>query len=368
LQLLLIYSSPSERRRNYNGQTNQLRRTGVPLAPGQLLPSPPQPALAEGPSGRRRHCRERQHLRRHCRPLLALFVVAALLCLLAADAVGAVLTSGLCWSWLGSGMLLRPMGARPPRRACLGLRAAGGLASAERMLAAADGVEANKASLLDAVAATRRGTATASDVFAAARALEAAGEDAGRAVRGELVEGLWSLVYSASQDQAQAAADAGSADGLIDKLTAQVYRFFFRFAPALAGSQGGDEQRNWWGSVRNEQLVDLSAGFVRNFVDITLSMSPPPPWRLRITVEGEATPDEGGDAASLRVVFTQFGVSVVGDAPEWLRSLPALPLPRPQGSVQTTFVDEDLRVSRGGRGGLFVLRRRGSRPADDDDR
>ena len=34
-----------------------------------------------------------------------------------------------------------------------------------------------------------------------------------------------------------------------------------------------------------------------------------------------------------------------------------VPLPRPVGSLCTTHCDEDLRISRGGRGGVFVLRR-----------
>ena len=34
-----------------------------------------------------------------------------------------------------------------------------------------------------------------------------------------------------------------------------------------------------------------------------------------------------------------------------------VPLPRPVGSLRTTFCDEEIRVSRGGRGGVFVLRR-----------
>ncbi|KAH8062970.1 PAP fibrillin [Aureococcus anophagefferens] len=34
-----------------------------------------------------------------------------------------------------------------------------------------------------------------------------------------------------------------------------------------------------------------------------------------------------------------------------------LPLPRPRGEIVTTYVDGDLRLSRGSRGGLFVLKR-----------
>ena len=34
-----------------------------------------------------------------------------------------------------------------------------------------------------------------------------------------------------------------------------------------------------------------------------------------------------------------------------------LPLPRPVGKLRTTFCDADMRLSRGGRGGIFVLRR-----------
>ena len=39
-----------------------------------------------------------------------------------------------------------------------------------------------------------------------------------------------------------------------------------------------------------------------------------------------------------------------------------VPLPRPVGTLRTTFCDEELRVSRGGRGGVFVLRRLRDRP------
>jgi hypothetical protein len=34
-----------------------------------------------------------------------------------------------------------------------------------------------------------------------------------------------------------------------------------------------------------------------------------------------------------------------------------LPLPRPVGSLRTTFCDDDIRIARGGRGGVFVTKR-----------
>ena len=86
---------------------------------------------------------------------------------------------------------------------------------------------------------------------------------------------------------------------------------------------------------------------------------------LEICVLGECQA-AGGEAASataaggddLRVTFTEFGVrrAVRGDASAdsgYVR----VPLPRPVGSLRTTHCDATMRVSRGGRGGVFVLRR-----------
>jgi len=218
-------------------------------------------------------------------------------------------------------------------------------------------VAVQKAALLSAVGAIRRGEASSADVFTAATALEQAAAAEGSTVNGALVGGNWSLVFSEQELQG---GDGLNQESLIDQLTAQTYRFFFRFAPALAGAQKGSERRSWWGTPRNEQTVDLDSGSVRNVVEVTppLGSLLPKGVRLRVIVEGEAVPEAGKDASLLQIVFTRFSAGIVGDAPSWLSSLPAVPLPRPVGRLETVFVDDELRVSRGGRGGLFVLKRR----------
>ena len=70
---------------------------------------------------------------------------------------------------------------------------------------------------------------------------------------------------------------------------------------------------------------------------------------VEVVVEGECEPGEVADV--LRVTFTRTSVALDGGAPIRLR------LPRPVGTVANSYCDDDLRVSRGGRGGVFVLRR-----------
>lgn len=221
-----------------------------------------------------------------------------------------------------------------------------------------ESLELRKSALLGAIAASRRDGSRErrAEIFHAARALEEVVASKDYLEDGKLVEGRWALVYSTQE--MEGSAGLGDDESIIDKITAQTYRFFFRFAPALAGAQGGDDSKGNALGVgfrsRNEQNVDLVAGTVRNVVEVTL---PAASWRFRLIVEGEAQPLANGDPLSLRIIFTRFSVDLAGDVPAWLPSLPALPLPRPVGQLNTTFVDADMRVSRGGRGGLFVLKR-----------
>jgi hypothetical protein len=82
-----------------------------------------------------------------------------------------------------------------------------------------------------------------------------------------------------------------------------------------------------------------------NRVNVQLGMSGP---KLSIRVVGDLL---GDDPLDLGVTFTKFLISA---AP-----LPTieLPLPRPLGRLRTTFCDKDMRLSRGGRGGIFVLKK-----------
>ena len=92
--------------------------------------------------------------------------------------------------------------------------------------------------------------------------------------------------------------------------------------------------------MANEQVVDVAARVVDNRVRITALGQT---LKLRVFGSAEAT----DDADRLAITFEGFDVNDVV----------TLPLPRPRGEIVTTYVDGDLRLSRGSRGGLFVLKR-----------
>ena len=167
-------------------------------------------------------------------------------------------------------------------------------------------------------------------VLAAVDALEAEGSRITAPVAG-----WWTLVYST---QEPANADSAAA-GAVQALSDAAYGVFFKFAPALAGAQ----QQGGGAGVRNEQMVDEAAGAVLNRVRLPLGKSV-----VEVVVEGEC---EASAADELRVTFTRTSVALDGGVPF------RLPLPRPVGTVANSYCDDDLRVSRGGRGGVFVLRR-----------
>eukprot|EP00435_Cladocopium_sp_Y103_P045693 s2236_g13.t1 len=135
---------------------------------------------------------------------------------------------------------------------------------------------------------------------------------------------------------------------LFSAITAALYRVFFRFAPFLAGSQDRPKIELLGPlslSVGNEQLVDLASKRVDNRVALRLGTDGP---KFTIRVKGDLL---GDDARDLEVTFTSFGLE--------FPNLPSLelPLPRPTGRLRTTFCDSTMRLSRGGRGGLFILKR-----------
>ena len=79
---------------------------------------------------------------------------------------------------------------------------------------------------------------------------------------------------------------------------------------------------------------------------------------IKIFVDGEV--DAPGAADDLRVAFTECSFRLRprgGGGGSAREGALRVPLPRPVGSLRTTHCDEELRVSRGGRGGVFVLRR-----------
>ena len=239
---------------------------------------------------------------------------------------------------------------------------------------------AAKAGVLSAIAANTRAPSLAARaaVLDAVQALEESGTGLTAPI-----EGRWALIYSTQTDERKRAAAPGAVQAVIDG----TYALFFKFAPALAGAEEGGRRAN------NEQRVDLERGRACNRVRLSL---PGGGQMLELTVNGEVAPAAPDDVSDLRVTFTDFTVGLASSAASPLK----LPLPRPVGSLSTSFVsrppvprtqtqceqyqsssvmdtsrddvirliiaphpkcmrqcDDDMRVSRGGRGGVFVLRR-----------
>jgi len=169
------------------------------------------------------------------------------------------------------------------------------------------------------------------DILDAAAALEALD------VRTAPVSGRWALVFSTQTARPKESA-AKSIMDLPQEVSNAIYSVLFKVAPFLAGGQERRRQKAF--SVANEQTVDEAAGTVDNRVTLTLNKQ-----KIDIRVFGAARPTDDDD--TLEICFEGFE----------LGGLPTIPLPRPVGRIVTTFVDDDLRLSRGSRGGLFVLKR-----------
>ena len=165
-------------------------------------------------------------------------------------------------------------------------------------------------------------------------------------------DGRWALLFSTqlAAPQAQEERQAPLLQPVIDA----TYALFFRVAPQLAGAQqdGGKS-----GGGSNEQRLSLSSGVVENRVRVPLP-GPLGGGALEIFVDGEVDAPDAAD--DLRVAFTECSFRLRprgGGGGSAREGALRVPLPRPVGSLRTTHCDEELRVSRGGRGGVFVLRR-----------
>lgn len=189
-----------------------------------------------------------------------------------------------------------------------------------------EAVSLMKRELLVSIGSARRegGSAAGRDaIFSAVEKLE------GLAVNTKSsLTGTWSLVYSTR------ASKASSSSSAIDTLSNSVYATLFRFLPRLAG--GAEESDGQLAT--NTQVIDMEAGTIENTVKIRR------PFPLTLEVNGEARQSEVPD--TIDVIFTACKVN----------GLP-IPLPRPKGSLCTTYCDDSLRISRGGQGGLFVVSR-----------
>lgn len=246
---------------------------------------------------------------------------------------------------------------RKPRASASEARASRAALASDDERVADDDVVVTKRALLSAVSDSRRPgadpRACKAAILEACRALESRG-----AVGGDIpfadVSGRWSLVYSTNDPSGVAGTFTSPLAGVLDedafqRVSDQLYKAFFAFAPALAGSAETNAK-----GVANTQVVDLENKKVDNVVDAEL------PWPLgevRVGVRGEIEALDA-EAREVAVTFTSWEIGAKpasGGTPTFptLR----LPLPRPRGVLRNTFCDETLRVSRGGRGGVFVVSR-----------
>jgi len=155
------------------------------------------------------------------------------------------------------------------------------------------------------------------------------------------IDGRWSLLFSTQESPTAIPSAPGPAQAIIDS----TYALFFKMAPFLAGAQADGATS----AARNEQTVSLARGRVLNTVRIPV---PALGSTSAIVLDVHGSVARTSDPNSVTVCFERCDVAWAGGGGRI-----TVPLPRPVGSLRTTYCDDSLRVSRGGRGGVFVLKR-----------
>lgn len=253
----------------------------------------------------------------------------------------------------------KPAAALPQRRRLQPLAAAADRTPPPAAAAASSSAAQLKKALLQAVSRSNNPRAGESqlqlerEVESAAEQLAAANPTPASATS-PLLNGAWALLWSGRSRRLAAAAAfpssvAAARPSLRDALQGasdSAYSIFYKYVPVLTGSAVGARRGS---SATNLQVI--YPGRVENIVRTTRG-----PLPLRLCVSGSVEtvePPAGHPTTCVAVCFDRFTVKV-GPLPATELSLAWL---RPLGYVDTLYLDEDMRVSVGDKGGLFVLRR-----------
>jgi hypothetical protein len=179
----------------------------------------------------------------------------------------------------------------------------------------------------------------------------------------ESLDGEWSLIYSTQLSQREIHGiynqntnylekSVINKESFIDEVTGKLYKIFFKFAPFLAGSQ--QEARKNFDDLlsiktSNTQSIGLQSNKILNKVFIRMFNGN---VLIELNVEGKIRIDDSKQIKpNVIVIFTSFSVKI-NQLPRLVASLPS-----PTGNLLTTYCDGDLRISRGGRGGIFIVKK-----------
>ena len=189
-------------------------------------------------------------------------------------------------------------------------------------------VDAAKQSLLTEISRSRKLGAYGSteSILDAVETLEQVSGNRGQY---EPIDGTWNLIYSTQVNKNGGFSRSSS---IFQLLSDTAYKFFFKFAPQLAGSSNSAGS-----TTKNVQVIDIAKSKVKNKVEIR-DIIP-----IDITVEGSCR-----TTAPNEVEICFLSTSINGFT---------VKLPSPKGTLTTVFNDGDLRISKGGQGGVFIVKK-----------
>ncbi|KAI5075521.1 hypothetical protein GOP47_0009597 [Adiantum capillus-veneris] len=147
-------------------------------------------------------------------------------------------------------------------------------------------------------------------------------------VSSAFLSGYWSLLYTAPINEMTSDKYAGTQEG----------PFLARVKPLAFGSIK---------QTRSSQVIDVENGVAKNIADFTFFGK-----NGTLNIEGLAAPScvKEKETTRLEVVFKSFFVRIGG----WTSPRISLQWINPQGWVDTTYLDQDMRIGRGDKGSVFV--------------
>eukprot|EP01018_Ginkgo_biloba_P024874 Gb_25960 [translate_table: standard] len=108
-----------------------------------------------------------------------------------------------------------------------------------------------------------------------------------------------------------------------------------------------DQKKN---ILRQIKVIDTAGGSVQNIADFVFFG-----MKGSLVIKGKAVKSStlGKESVRIEVTFESFSLRIGG----WQSSTIPLDWVNPKGWVDTTFLDQDLRVGRGDKGSIFVSAR-----------